>query len=187
MDWAAISAAAAPTWVSGKPCCRPPRPRKERRMADNTPDYMWPSMETRKVIGKSPKRLDGPMKSSGRAKYSSDLNPKGLLFATYLHSPYAHAKVTSIDTSEAEKAPGVKAVHVAAPAGTEMQWQGTEVAAVAAESEEQARDAIRLIKVEYEVLPHLVKEDDLAKAGTRGKVAGEQIHGDPDKAFQEAE
>ena len=155
-------------------------------MAD-TPDYMWPSMESRKVIGKPIKRLDGPAKSSGRARYSSDLNPKGLLFAVYLHSPYAHAKVTSIDTSDAEKMPGVKAVHVVAPAGTELQWEGMEVAAVAAETEERARDAVRAIKIQYEVLPHLVNESDLSKVGTRGKVAGEQIHGDPDKAFQEAE
>src|SRR5579872_2720387 len=133
-------------------------------MAD-TPDYMWPSMETRKVIGKPLKRLDGPAKSSGRAKYSSDLNPKGLLYGSYLHSPYAHAKVTSIDTSDAEKLPGVKAVHVVAPAGTELQWEGMEVAAVAAETEEQARDAVRKIKIEYEVLPHVVKEENLANVG----------------------
>ena len=156
-------------------------------MADNTPDYMWPAMDKRKVIGKPIKRLDGPAKSAGRAKYSSDLNPKGLLFGAYLHSPYAHAKVSSIDTSDAEKSAGVKAVHVAAPAGTELQWQGFEVAAVAADTEERARDAVRKIKVEYEVLPHVVKEDNLANVGSRGKVAGEQIHGDPDKAFQEAE
>ena len=155
-------------------------------MAD-TPDYMWPSMESRKVMGKPYKRVDGPAKASGRAKYSSDLNPKGMLFATYLHCPHAHARVTSVDTSEAEKATGVKAVHVASPAGTECQWEGFEIAAVAADTEEHARDAVRLIKVEYEVLPHMVKDDDLAKIGNRGKAAGEQIHGDPDKAFQEAE
>lgn len=155
-------------------------------MAD-TPDYMWPSMESRKVMGKPYKRVDGPAKSSGRAKYSSDLNPKGMLYGTYLHCPHAHARVTSVDTSDAEKAPGVKAVHVAAPAGTECQWEGFEVAAVAADTEEQGRDAVRMIKVEYEVLPHIVKDDDLAKIGNRGKAAGEQIHGDPDKAFQEAE
>lgn len=155
-------------------------------MAD-TPDYMWPSMESRKVMGKPYKRVDGPAKASGRAKYSSDLNPKGMLYATYLHCPHAHARVTSIDTSDAEKAPGVKAVLVTAPAGTECQWEGFEVAAVAADTEEQARDAVRQIKVEYEVLPHLVKDDDLSKVGNRGKAAGEQIHGDPDKAFQEAE
>lgn len=156
-------------------------------MADNTPDYMWPSMASRKFIGKPIKRLDGPAKSSGRAKYSSDYNPKGLLFGMYLHSPYAHAKVTSIDTTDAEKSPGVKAVHVVAPAGTELQWQGMEIAAVAATTEEQARDAVRKIKIEYEVLPHLVKDNDLNKVGTRGKVAGEQVHGDPDAAFKDAE
>ena len=90
----------------------------------NTPDYSWPPMEKRKVIGQRFKRLDGPVKSTGRAKYSSDTHPKDVLFGAYLTSPHAHARVTSIDTSEAEKLPGVKAVHVAAPAGTELQYQG---------------------------------------------------------------
>ena len=58
-------------------------------------------------------------------------------------SPYAHARITSIDTSEAEKTPGVKAVHIIAPAGTEIQWQGMEIAAVAATTEEIANDAVR--------------------------------------------
>ena len=153
----------------------------------NTPDYSWPPMEKRKVIGKPYKRLDGPQKASGRAKYGSDISPKGLLFAVYLTSPHAHARITSIDTSAAEKTAGVKAVHVVSPAGTEIQWAGTEIAAVAATTEETARDAVRKIKVDYEVLPHLVKEDDLRKAGARGKAAGEKVVGDPDKAFQEAE
>jgi len=153
----------------------------------NTPDYNWPPMEKRRIIGKPYKRLDGPQKASGRAKYGSDIRPKGLLFGVYLTSPHAHARVTSIDTSAAEKSAGVKAVHVVSPAGTEVQWAGTEIAAVAATTEEAARDAVRKIKVEYEVLPHLVKEDDLAKAGARGKAAGEKVVGDPDKAFQEAE
>ena len=153
----------------------------------NTPDYSWPPMESRKVMGKPFKRLDGPFKSTGRAKYTSDLNMKGMLFAVYLTSPHAHARVTSIDTSAAEKTPGVKAVHVVSPAGTEIQWFGREVAAVAATSEEVARDAARKIKIEYEVMPHLVKEADLSKAGSKGKAAGEKIVGDPDKAIQEAE
>jgi xanthine dehydrogenase YagR molybdenum-binding subunit len=144
-------------------------------------------METRKVIGKSPKRLDGPLKSTGKAKYTSDLNFKGMLYAVYLTSPHAHARVTSIDTSAAEKTAGVKSVHVISPAGTEVQWAGREIAALAATSEEIARDAVRKIKVEYEVMPHLVKEADLGKAGAKGKAAGERIVGDPDKAFQEAE
>jgi xanthine dehydrogenase YagR molybdenum-binding subunit len=144
-------------------------------------------METRKIMGKSFKRVDGPPKSTGKAKYTSDLNMKGMLYAVYLTSPHAHARVTSIDTSAAEKTPGVKSLHVISPAGTEVQWAGREIAALAATSEEIARDAIRKVKVEYEVMPHLVKEADLGKAGSRGKAAGERIAGDPDKAFQEAE
>ncbi len=153
----------------------------------STPDYHWPPIEKRKVIGKSFKRVDGPVKASGRAKYSSDANFRGMLFGAYLTSPYAHARVTSIDTSAAEKMNGVKAVHLAVKPGSEVQWQGFEIAAVAATSEELANDAVRRIKVEYEVLPHMVKEDDLTKVGTRGKAAGEKVQGDPDKAFQEAE
>ena len=157
-------------------------------MADtpNTPDYSWPPMEARKVIGQSPKRLDGPVKASGRARYSSDMNPKDLLFGVYLTCPYAHARVTSVDTSAAEKIEGVTAVHVVSPAGTEIQWQGTEVAAVAAVTEEIARDGVGAIRVVYEVLPHLVKEEDVAQAGTRAKAAGEVLKGDPAAAFQQA-
>jgi xanthine dehydrogenase YagR molybdenum-binding subunit len=144
-------------------------------------------MDQRKVIGKPTKRRDGIDKSSGKAKYSSDLKPPGMLFGAMLTSPYAHARITSIDTSEAEHLDGVTAVRVITPAGQEVQWEGTEIAAVAAVSEEVANDAVRKIKIQYEVLPHLVREDDLAKAGSRGKAAGEQVTGDPDKAFQEAD
>ena len=153
----------------------------------NTPDYSWPPMEKRNVIGTSPKRLDGPVKSSGRAKYSSDTKPPGMLFGAYLISPHPHAKVTSIDTSAAEKLPGVKSVYVMAPAGTELQYQGWEVAAVAATTEEIAREATRKIKIEYEVLPHVVKDADLANAGANAKQGGEKLVGDPDKALQDAD
>src|SRR5579864_5180812 len=139
----------------------------------DTPNYAWPPMDTRKVIGTSPKRLDGAQKSTGRAKYNSDVKPAGMVFGVYLTSPHAHAKVTSIDTSEAEKIKGVTAVYVVAKAGTEIQWVGAEIAAVAATTEEVARDGVRRIKVEYEILPHLVKEEDLSKAGARAKAAGE--------------
>ena len=153
----------------------------------NTPDYSWPPMEKRKVMGQRLKRIDGPAKSSGRAKYSSDLNLKGMLFAAYQTSPHAHARVTAVDTGAAEKTAGVKAVHVMAAAGTEIQWAGYEVAAVAATTEEIAREAARKIKVDYEVMPHLVREDDLSKASARAKQGGEGVTGDPDKAFQDAD
>ena len=78
------------------------------------PDYSWPPMEKRRVIGKATKRVDGGMKASGRAKYASDFTQKDLLFGALLTCPHAHARVTSIDTGEAEKVPGVTAVRVIA-------------------------------------------------------------------------
>src|SRR3989449_9761583 len=151
------------------------------------PDYSWPPQETRRLLGKRISRIDGRDKASGRAKYASDLNKPGLLFGALLTSPHAHAKVVSVDTSAAKQLNGVTAVRVIAEPGTEIQWAGAEIAVVAATSEEVANDAVRLIKVQYEVMPHLVKEDDLAKAGPRAKAAGEQITGDPDQGFKEAD
>ena len=138
-------------------------------------------------MGQRLSRLDGMVKSTGEAKYSSDLNPKGLLFGAILSSPHAHARVKSIDTSAAEKTPGVTAVRVIVAPGKEVQWAGQEVAAVAATNENAAWDAVRKIKVDYEVLPHVVKEDDLSKVGDRAKPAGEVTTGDPEKAFGEAD
>src|SRR5205814_5786478 len=124
---AAISAAAAPTWASARPCSKQQRTCEEETM----PDYSWPPMNKRVIMGTRLSRLDGPDKSTGRAKYNSDLNPKGLLFGALLTSPYAHARVKSIDTSAAEKMDGVTAVRVIAKAGTEVQWEGAEIASVA--------------------------------------------------------
>jgi xanthine dehydrogenase YagR molybdenum-binding subunit len=151
------------------------------------PEYSWPDMKQRRVMGKRMSRLDGVPKASGKAKYSSDLNPPGLLHGVLLTCPHAHARIKSIDTSAAEKMQGVTAVKVISEAGTEIQWAGTEVAAVAATNEMIARDAARAIKVEYEVLPHVVREENLSEAGAAARPAGEQITGDPDKAFAEAD
>lgn len=151
------------------------------------PDYHWPPKDKRRIIGKPHSRVDGIAKSTGKAKYNSDLNPQGLLFGYILSSPYAHCRVTSIDTSPAEKLPGVTAVRVINGAGKELQWQGQEIASIAATSEDIARDAARKIKVEYEVLEHLVDEKDLAKVGSHAKPSGEVTTGDPEKAFQEAD
>src|SRR5262249_61708478 len=93
----------------------------------------------------------------------------------------------SADVEEARQMPGVTAVEVMSQPVTETQWAGAEIAAADAVTEEQATDAIRKIKVNYEVLPHLVKEDDLAKVGPRGKAAGEKLTGDADQGFKEAD
>jgi xanthine dehydrogenase YagR molybdenum-binding subunit len=157
-------------------------------MAEETKiDYSWPPVEKRRVMGRRMSRLDGVVKASGRVKYGSDIKRPGQLYGVVLTCPHAHARVTSIDTGEAEKSKGVTAVQVVSPAGTEIRWAGCEVAAVAATSEPLARDAVRKIKVEYEVLPHVVHEDDLSKVGNNAKPSGEQVTGDPDQAFKEAD
>ena len=95
------------------------------------PNYSWPPMDKRRIMGQRISRLDGPVKASGRAKYNSDQNPQGLLFATLLTCPHAHAKIKSIDIKPAEQMKGVAAVRVISKEGTEIQWAGTEVAAIA--------------------------------------------------------
>src|SRR5271168_277030 len=98
----------------------------------------WP--ENPRLIGTPILRLDGLLKASGKAKYPSDVRPEGTLFAVMLYSPHAHAKIKSIDTSAAEKMPGVKAViTIAKVDGPPMRFHGDDIAAVAAETENQAR------------------------------------------------
>jgi xanthine dehydrogenase YagR molybdenum-binding subunit len=156
----------------------------------------WPKNPN--LINKRIPRLDGLAKASGRAKYPSDERPKDLLFGVMLYSPHAHAKITSIDASAAEKMPGVKAVHLIVKEGATLRYQGDDIAAVAAETEEQARDAVRAIKVVYEVLPHAVTEPQAMAPGAPQVVTGNNIvnnarkgraitKGDPDAAMAKAD
>jgi xanthine dehydrogenase YagR molybdenum-binding subunit len=151
-------------------------------------EYKWPEPEKRTLIGKRISRVDGPDKVSGKAKYTYDINRPGMLHGKILRSPYAHAKITKIDTSAAEQMPGVKAVKVIQGPGTEIKWAGDEIVAVAAVDEPTAEDAMRAIKVEYERLPHCVNEENLDKvpAGNRAEPTADK-KGDPDAGFKEAE
>jgi len=76
------------------------------------PEYQWPAAEQRTLIGKRISRVDSPEKVSGQAKYTYDVKRPGMLFGMMVRSPYANCKVVSVDTSAAEKMPGVKAIHV---------------------------------------------------------------------------
>src|SRR3989441_12247327 len=122
---------------------QPPPPPK-------APDkYLWPAQTT--VMGTHVKRLDGPDKVAGRARYTYDIHRPGMIYGKIVRSPHPHARVVSIDLSPAEKAPGVKAVLAYKEPGAQAMYQGDPVAAIAADTEERARDAVRLVKVEYEV------------------------------------
>jgi len=153
----------------------------------------WP--ESPRLIGTHVTRLDGMAKATGRAKYPSDIRPEGMLFGVLLTSPHASAKIKAVDVEPARKMPGVKAVLVlAAPGEATIFYQGQEIAAVAAETEERARDAARAIRVEYEILPHVVTERQ-ASAGGAPKVfpggntrpSRAQSNGKADEAMQKAD
>lgn len=148
----------------------------------------WPPAGRRQLIGQRISRLDGPAKASGRAKYSYDVNRPGMLHAKLVFSTQARARITAIDTSAAEKMPGVRAIHLILQPGAEVRWVGQEILALAAETEEQARDAARAVKITYEPLPHLVADVPPEQAGTeRVQQLREQTEGDPDAGFQQAD
>ena len=79
------------------------------------PSYSYPPMENRRLIGKRLTRLDGVQKAAGKAKYNSDVRPAGTIHAVGVFSAHAHAKIKSIDTSAAEKAPGFAGVSIVNP------------------------------------------------------------------------
>ncbi len=128
------------------------------------------------IVGKSLPRVDGYERVSGAAVYPSDTSLPDMIYGAILRCPHAHAVVKGIDTREAEKMPGVRAVITGKTPGTGVEWpyttpmatiktklfdphcrhEGEEVAAVAAETPYQAWDAVKAIKVEYEVLPFVV-------------------------------
>ncbi len=131
-------------------------------------------MSDLKLIGKSLPRKDGPDKTTGKARYTADMQLPGMLIGGILRSPHSHAKIVNIDTARAEKLPGVKAIitgkdtrgikhgFVETPryppdqnilADDVVRHVGEEIAAVAAIDRRVLNDALNLIEVTYEVLP----------------------------------
>src|ERR1700761_5967073 len=139
-----------------------------------------------KWLGQRTIRPDGMDKVTGRAAFAADTTMPGMIWGKVLRSPHAHARIRSIDTSKAEKLPGVKAVVTARDVVDfpidkgavmlgiqDMRWMcrnvmarekalfpGHPVAAVAATSEAIAAEACKLIEVDYEVLPFAIEIDD---------------------------
>jgi xanthine dehydrogenase YagR molybdenum-binding subunit len=118
----------------------------------------WMPLEKRKYVGKKIPRTDGPAKVCGTAKFSYDIVLPGMLYGRILRSPHPHAYIKSIDLSKARKHPGVKAV-IDMNKYT-VRYQGDEIAAVAATSMDVAKEALRLIEVEYQQLPYVSTEQE---------------------------
>jgi CO/xanthine dehydrogenase Mo-binding subunit len=122
-----------------------------------------------RVLGKAIPRVDGVMKVTGAAKYTADLSVPGMLWGKTLKSPHLHARIVRIDTKAALELPGVYAVITGADtvghlygrslrdipplAHDRVRYAGERVAAVAADDEDIAEQALGLIEVEYEELP----------------------------------
>lgn len=142
-------------------------------------EYSWPKNHNSKLIGKRVSRLDGMEKSTGTAKYTYDINLPKQLIVRALGCPHAHCKVTAVDTSEAERVPGVVLVHhLKAPKPgdepVEIRADGTLLVAVAAETEAAAAEGVSKLSVSYEMLESFVADDDLdaAESMSRTKRAG---------------
>jgi 4-hydroxybenzoyl-CoA reductase alpha subunit len=165
------------------------------------------------VIGKRLPRVDAPEKITGQAKYAADYSLPGMLWCKVLRSPYAHARILTIDTSRAERLPGVKAVITGKDFGgwtwgfmpatrdeppvalDKVRYLYEAVAAVAAVDEDIAEEATELIKVDYEELPGVFDPEEAMQEGAP------QVHdyvknnmsveykwnfGDVDKAFADS-
>src|SRR5512141_2726668 len=140
-------------------------------------------------VGQSIPRNDARGKVTGQTAYSGDLSREGMLFMKVLFAERPHARVLSVDTAAAERAPGVVAVYTAKdvpvneyglqipdqpvlcgpgstiPHGDIVRFVGDQVAVVVAETEAAAQSALKLIQVDYEDLPILSDPLEAMKPG----------------------
>lgn len=162
------------------------------------------------TIGYETPQINAREKVLGRALYSGDLKMAGMLHAKVLRSPHAHARIVRVDTDAARALPGVYAVLTGNDTPTRMtgihhkehrilathkvRFIGEEVVAVVAGDEEIARDALDLVRVEYEELPVVTDTSEALRAGAievhenSGNLACEYnvVRGDVDAAFADA-
>jgi len=155
------------------------------------------------VVGQALPRIDSAERVTGEARYSADIYVPGMLYARVLRSPYPHARIKSIDTSRAEKLPGVRAVihfdnaKVKWASGDSngdrfifnnpARYVGDAIAAVAADNRHIAEEALTEIDVEYEPLEFTI---DMEKALEQEKVLGPASlfsRGNVDEGFEAAD
>ncbi|MEE8381698.1 MAG: xanthine dehydrogenase family protein molybdopterin-binding subunit [Thermodesulfobacteriota bacterium] len=161
------------------------------------------------VIGKRQTKLDAPLKATGRSQFTDDVVLPGMLHGKIVRSTILRGKIVNIDTSKAEKLPGVKAVITHKDSGGVMvgpdqqllcddivHYIGDEVAAVAAVDEDTAYEAAELIKVEYEPLPAILSIEEatspdapILKQHYEDNYADDYKlnYGEVDKAFSESD
>lgn len=155
--------------------------RNESRQIPPTEPPVWPINKDLKYVGQSIPRYDGEAKATGRARYTSDVQLPGMLYAKCVNANVPHAKVLSIDTSAAEKLPGVRGVHVIqnvlgnavlrnpaldAAKFPVVRYAGQPVAAVAAITPAIAEEAAALVRVRYDTRPFVVDQNKARQPGS---------------------
>ena len=181
-------------------------PGAEREMTVEVHDLdadPWPVGAPLEHVGTDVPRLDGIAKATGTAQYTQDVLQTEKAYAGVVGCPHAHARVKSVDLTEAQALKGVLATR--SYAGSTLRYPGASAAAICAVSPQVLEDALALVRVTYEVLPHVVTVEDAledkvvvsgrsndslkgarpARPGRRQR--GQLRRGDPESALQEAE
>lgn len=156
--------------------------REEARTVPTSEPPVLPINSKLEFIGQPTQRWDGHFKVNGQAKYTADIQLPGMLFAAFANASVPHARVVSVDTSAAERHPGVKAIHVIEHVQGNAQlrdpkletpsrfpvvrYAGQPVAAVAATSPHIAEEAARLIRIRYEEMPFVVDQQTARQANS---------------------
>ena len=149
----------------------------------------WPA-GPQTIVGRPATRVDGLERATGKATYTADVQLPGMLHAAVLRSPHARARLTGFDFDAARSAPGVRGAVgpddldalTAEPA-----YHGHAVAAVAADSYEEARAALQLGRPEWEALEPLVDADEAVRRGSLIQEARRYERGDLDRGLAEAD
>jgi xanthine dehydrogenase YagR molybdenum-binding subunit len=148
---------------------------KERDVRQDEPPPLPVNAELT-YIGKPTERYDGPAKAMGTGKYTADVHLPGMLYGRMIDATIPHGRIVSIDTTAAEKLPGVRAVHVIehvygvaelrdpkleTPSRYPViRYAGQPIAGVAAVSQQIANDAAKLVKVQYDTMPFVVDRSE---------------------------
>jgi xanthine dehydrogenase YagR molybdenum-binding subunit len=149
----------------------------------------WPA-GPREIVGRPAPRRTGRQRARGEARYTADLRLPGMLHAAVLRSPHAHARVNKTDLSAALAAPGVRAAigpgdsHVLV---REAGYQGVAIAAVAADDYAQARAALELVVIEWDVREPLLDPDEAVRRGRLHDEPRRYERGDVERGLAEAD
>jgi len=146
-----------------------------RVVPEDEPGQLSPNDEL-KFIGKRIRRVDGPMKTTGRARYTADVYLPGMLYGAMITSTTPHARIRSIDLAKAKAYPGVKGVYIlqhlsdmaeVRDKSKEMpskypivRFAGQPIGGVAATTQAAAYEAAKLVEIEYEQLPFVTSVED---------------------------